>query len=218
MINPTITGIGADVQTVTEQGVQLFSKSDTSVSIQQGLTLIGKDLAKIFVDAIKNIVEGAMKLLRDLLDWATKVGNDKIPIPIFSALYHNLTGHDLTLFDVVCQVIVVATTITARAITGKAPPNLSNTISSSLIQGYIDGTASQQELSDIDTVAAYGSTSNTLISAALSVISFLQDVSANDLTHRSFISISQPRNHSSNLTDCVKVSRAFDLCNAVTGS
>ena len=219
VIDPTIAGIQADVQTLAEQGVQLFSRSDSSVSIQQGLALVGKDLAITFVDAIKNIVEGAMKLLRDLLDWFATVGNQVIPIPIFSALYHDITHHDLTLFDVVCLVIAVPATITAKAITGKALPKLSKTISPSLIQAYIDGTGTKEQLSDINTVAAYGSISSTLIGAALSMIVFLgDDVAASSLTLRSSGVTPRRRGQLSELPDPKKVSRAFDLCNVITGS
>ncbi|KAK4695852.1 hypothetical protein P7C71_g1975, partial [Lecanoromycetidae sp. Uapishka_2] len=179
LILPTVQDLQKDIEKIGDDAVNLFKNSDTSVSVQQSLKLVAEDVAITFVDVIKNIVEGVLKLMRDLLRWISDVGNATIDIPVFSALWRKISGgHELTAFDAICLVLAVPATIACKAITGKALPDIKEMMQQrgpALIQQYVDQTGAPKEMSDINTVAAFGCLSGTFIGAALSVVGFIMD-------------------------------------------
>ena len=230
IILPTLENLREDVEKIGDDALNLFKNSDTKISIQQGLKLVGEDIATTFVDVIKNIVEGVLKLMRDLLRWISDMGNAPIDIPVFSALWRRISGgHELTAFDAICLVLAIPATLICKTVTMKALPNIHDMMTSrgpKVIQQYVDGTIDPHEKEDTNTVAAYGCCSGTFIGVALSVFGFIEDdVAPNNVTavgarraiRRDPVLNATTKAFNTRGTSLKEVVRGYDLCNIITG-
>ena len=96
-------------------------------------------------------------------------------IPIFTWLYKKIShGHDLTLLDAVSLFVAVPTTVFAKLITGKAPPqvpNLDSQMMGKLLAG--DMTVSAQVRIDFNILKAEIAVGLTLTSAVIGVLKLL---------------------------------------------
>lgn len=84
------------------------------------------DVAIGVVNTIRDVVEAMVKavaaVIRNFQSW----GNYQLEIPILSPLWRALTGQDLSLFGAFSFAMAFPTYLIAFAITGKAPPDLSD--------------------------------------------------------------------------------------------
>ena len=212
IIQPAIDDLQTDVQKLIDDIQKAFGNSDSSVSITDALTVIGQDLAVTILDVIKNIVDGLVKLIAQLLKWLADVGNATINIPVFSALYREITdGHELTAFDAICLVIAVPTTLLAKAVTGNALPDISKSLDTNAFDQYVKG----NDPLGMNQIAAYGCVSAGIIGIAIGLVGFALDnidpVSAMAVTSKS----TQPRMRLGAIG--ADVISGYDLCNLVTG-
>ena len=200
------------------------------------MALIGKGLALSFIDVAQSIVDSILKLLKDLLKLLRDIGTKVVNVPVFSALYRKLThGHELTAFDVICLIIAVPATITCKALTTKTVPNLKDIMAepngAKMIQQYVDGTATAQQMQDINTTAAMGSIGGIFIGAAIStVILAIDDIdptTAEDFSKLPTMlgnPVIRTRRYSAVLASGIRavawsgVMKAFDLANLITGA
>jgi hypothetical protein len=104
----------------------------------EDLLTTGSNFLVGVLEVVKQFAISVTKLVKKLLDVIKELGNAKIDLPIFSWLYYELTGHDLTLFDAVCLVIAIPATIIIKAITRKAPPKFPN-MNGKLLRQLITG-------------------------------------------------------------------------------
>ena len=228
---PAVNNVQSDVDKLTNDLETAFQNFDSSISITEAFKTIGQDLAITFVDLVKNIVEGIVKIFRDVILWIKQLGTATIQIPIFSALYKDITGADLSVFDAICLVIAIPATILAKVVTGSGFPDLSSQLNSpGYFQSYIDGTAPPNEINQINSIAAYGSIATGLLGVAIGMIGLALDAADESGALEEIRAPSALRPSSkvavSNITDFQKLSvtslepnvlAAYDLCNIVTG-
>lgn len=79
-------------------------------------------VVKMIRDVVEAVVKAVAAVIRNLQSW----GNYQLDIPILSPLWRTLTGQDLSLFGAFSFAMAFPTYLIAKAITGKAPPDLSD--------------------------------------------------------------------------------------------
>lgn len=165
--------INDKLQAVGKEVVDLFQQ-DGSITPHQILK-VGKDALKAGVDTVREIIKMLIELVANLILQLRDLGNKAIEIPIFTWLYREISGgHDLTLFDAVSLVIAVPTTVFAKLITGKAPPQIPN-MDSQLLGKLVEGdqTLDNQVRSDFAIFKAEVVVGLTLSTAVFSVLKLL---------------------------------------------
>lgn len=111
----TTSTLGTDISNIFN--------GDKTMTTGQLFEKLGRDFLTGAIDGVQKLTIALMKLLQKLLTELSALGNKPINIPIFSALYKDLTGSDLTIFDAISLLIAIPTTIFTKLITGKAPPS-----------------------------------------------------------------------------------------------
>ena len=112
----------------TEAGENLQFILHKGKEMVQGKLSVGtffKDLLLAIVEMGLKTLETAFDILIELFisltDHIKDILNAPLEIPLFSKLYHTLTGHELTFLDFISLVIAVPVTVGFKLINGKAP-------------------------------------------------------------------------------------------------
>lgn len=113
--------VDVELQSVSKKISNLFKQKGSVTSDQ--IIDVSKSALRTGIIAVREILLGLLKLVKTLLQKLAQVGNAHIEIPIFTWLYKKINnGRALTLFDAISLVIAVPTTVFAKLITGKTPP------------------------------------------------------------------------------------------------
>jgi hypothetical protein len=85
---------------------------------------LGTDVLIGFLDVIKTLVVGVLRVGAQVLSDIKGVMNCGIHIPVFSALYKKISGKDLSMLDELSPIIAIPVTVFTKAIPGKKPSDL----------------------------------------------------------------------------------------------
>jgi hypothetical protein len=121
IFQPVLDSLSNSASTVGQDIAKLFA-TDKTMTTGQLFEKLGRDFLNGAIDGVQKLTIALMKLVAKLLNELSDLGNKPINIPIFSALYKEITGSDLTIFDAISLLIAIPTTILTKLITGKAPP------------------------------------------------------------------------------------------------
>lgn len=153
IFQPALDKLQKEVNSVCIDIAQLFKKEG---GISGGDVIkLSKGVLKVALSTIRGLVTSILRLVRKLCDEVIKLGNASIKIPIFSALYKKIAGHELTLFDAISLIIAIPTTLMAKVVTGEKPPQvpgLDRTLMKRIIDG--DGTVDQNVSYSFDVLKA----------------------------------------------------------------
>ncbi|CAO2653240.1 Nn.00g026510.m01.CDS01 [Neocucurbitaria sp. VM-36] len=169
-ISDAVQNATKDIDRIYTDVVAIFKKSDSNFSIAEVLETIAKDAAVLFIDIMKSIFDILMTVVKDLLKAFKSIGDHVIEIPVFSALYKMISGHDLTLFDALSLMAAIPATFMHKMIKQEALPKIDGVVDKNLIAAYAHGTASKSQESTINSISGYGFLGITLLSSLTGVL------------------------------------------------
>ncbi|KAH8802584.1 hypothetical protein F5884DRAFT_683783 [Xylogone sp. PMI_703] len=135
---PALDKVQDDLSSVAQDIRSLFS-SHAGLSTGDIFAKIGTDLLATLIDTLRVIVKALMTGLAEVLQLIKDLGNAPINIPIFSALYKDIAGHDLTVIDGISLILAIPATVITKLITGKAPAPFGTTIDAAFFGQLIAG-------------------------------------------------------------------------------
>lgn len=168
-------GIQAALGSLTDKIGESFFGNGKSIDLDAIFTILG-DVLTSCVDGVAAIVDKILELAASFIGLMVEYGNKTIKIPIFSALYEKASGgHPLTVFDAVCLLIAIPTTVLIKIVTGKAPPKLPSTDVKFVkaINDPSDASLTKQTRIDYNTLMTGAGISFVLIGTAWKTIKFL---------------------------------------------
>ena len=91
--------------------------------LDNGLTAQGmidalKALMSLLISIVKDVADGILQFLGDLIDSIKTLVTGQIDIPFLSLLYKLISGHSLTPLDGVCLLLAIPMTVSYKVITG----------------------------------------------------------------------------------------------------
>ena len=98
-------------------------------SLQKSNQLSAENVAKVVLeiisdtvlDTLKNIVIGALEFAKFMVDTIKRGATTTIKIPFLSALYKDISGHDLTLLDGMSLLLAIPVTLISKIAMNSAP-------------------------------------------------------------------------------------------------
>jgi hypothetical protein len=122
---PLIDTFGNACKDVGNALFAIFDSND-SISPEQALAKLGNDPLLDFLNGIKKLASGFVKLGASLVRDIKAALNYKITIPVFSWLYKTFFsgGSDLTVLDGLALILAIPTTIVYKLIKDTTPPDM----------------------------------------------------------------------------------------------
>jgi hypothetical protein len=168
-------GIQAALGDLCDKIGESFFGNGKSIDLDVIFTILG-DILTSCVDGVAAIVDKILELAAKFIKLMNEYGNKEIKIPIFSALYKRVSGgKELTVFDAVCLLIAIPTTVLIKIVTGKAPPKLPS-IDIKFVKAINDpndNSLTKQTRIDYNTLMTGAGVSFVLIGTAWKTIKFL---------------------------------------------
>ncbi|KAF8534147.1 hypothetical protein BDD12DRAFT_896944 [Trichophaea hybrida] len=114
-----------------------YSTSNYSLSVKDAMSNMGTEILLGFIDGVKKLAIGFLKLGKAVISNFQKFINCKVDIPIFSALYKGFISgeEDLTFLYGFSMILAIQVTIIIKMTTGKAPADLTGFGYGSLVKG-----------------------------------------------------------------------------------
>jgi hypothetical protein len=136
VFQPALDKLQKEVTNVASDIAALFTK-DGSID-GADVRNISKGVLKVALAAMRGLVSSILRLVRKLCEEIIGLGNRPIKIPVFSALWRRISGHELTIFDAISLIIAIPTTVMAKLVTGKKPSQIHG-VDRKLLKSIIDG-------------------------------------------------------------------------------
>ena len=122
VFQPALDKIGKDVTDVSADIAKLFQKSG-GVS-GDDVIKVSKGVLKVALSTLRGLVTSILRLVQKRCSTIINLGNKPIKIPIFSALWKQISGKDLSVFDAISLILAIPTTVMAKIVTGEKPPQI----------------------------------------------------------------------------------------------
>ncbi|RLL97490.1 hypothetical protein CFD26_102955 [Aspergillus turcosus] len=97
----------------------------TDMSTGEFLARLGRDILAGIVRIAGDVVSAVVELFEAILQAIRKLINLEIVIPVLTPLFNKITGQKLSILGVLSIVLAIPMTVVCRAVTGKAPPDVS---------------------------------------------------------------------------------------------
>jgi hypothetical protein len=136
VFQPALDKLQGDITKVSSDIAALFKK-EGGIS-GDDVIKVSKGVLKVALATLRGLVTSILRLVQKLCAEVIKLGNKDIKIPIFSALWRKISGHELTLFDAISLIIAIPTTLMAKIVTGEKPPQIDG-LDRKLVKRIVDG-------------------------------------------------------------------------------
>lgn len=136
VFQPALDKLQKEVTNVSSEIAKLFQKSGSIDG--DDILNVSKGVLKVALSVLRGLVSSLLRLVQKLCGELIKLGNKPIKIPVFSALWRKISGHELTIFDAISLIIAIPTTIMAKLVTGQKPPQIEG-LDRKLVKKIIDG-------------------------------------------------------------------------------
>ncbi|KAF8243633.1 hypothetical protein K440DRAFT_561049 [Wilcoxina mikolae CBS 423.85] len=200
-------------ETAKELGKTVFELFDSnhSLSVKDAMSKMGTEILLGFIDGVKKLAIGFLKLGKAVISNFQKFINCKVDIPIFSALYKEFIsgGDDLTFLDGFSMILAIPVTIIIKMATGKAPVDLTGFDYGGLVKG--DTTADDAQLLGFNQVCNVTGLIASLLAGVLDAVSLVTsfgNVSRISNESGRSLSLDQPHQSSIEMDSVLKRFRA----------
>lgn len=130
------------------------------------------------LDTFENVVDFMLKAISIVLRKIGEMGNYKIEVPVFSALWKSISGgRDFTIFNFLALVVAIPTTVMYKLVTGSAPPKLAGRLTKDTFASYVTGDPSLDPklAKDIASLGSIAAISVGVLSMELTIITMAID-------------------------------------------
>lgn len=110
----------ADIQNFFSSAFEKGITGVFSIKLSDLLRLI-LNIVKLSISVFCKLIERLVCLISSFIEFVFELVSKKINLPFFSAFYKEISGSDLTLFDVPMLIIAFAATITSKIFDGNVP-------------------------------------------------------------------------------------------------
>lgn len=168
----TLKGLVGDLADLISR--LFFLHNNKSLSVQDAMTEMKTTVLVDFVNGIRKVAVGLIKVAKSLMSEFKDLINYKITIPVFSALYKKFIsgGTDLTFLDGLAMILAIPITIITKVITGKAPPDMTTVNYSKIINGEV---TDSQQLLDFNHFSSVASLVSSGFDGIISTVSMVTD-------------------------------------------
>jgi len=126
ILKPIFDSFENSVATIGGDIINLFSQSN-SISVEAILQKLVADIVIAFLDPIKTLSSGLIKLGADIITEMQDYLNCEIDIPVIGALYRFISGgSSLTILDGLALLIAIPTTLLYKVAHDDTPPDLTD--------------------------------------------------------------------------------------------
>ncbi|KAL7272159.1 hypothetical protein RUND412_005045 [Rhizina undulata] len=135
VVEPALNSIMHSAETIGKDFAELFN-ANSELSTQEIFKWLGSNIRLAFIDVLRKIAVGMIRLMADIIRDLQAFANQSINIPLLSALYKKISGgSDLSVLDSFALLIAIPSTVIYKVLTGKKPSDIGNLSWNSVVGG-----------------------------------------------------------------------------------